>query len=87
MTPKLGTVYDFFMMSEYVLRQPWLEESSSTCMRGANPLRFFRGTVSPLSVLLPTGGGDSEYPPVAYSTLVHSAELNDMKSFSPLTDW
>jgi hypothetical protein len=61
--------------------------SCSTCMRGANSLRLFHGEASPLSVLVPTGGGESEYCSVAYSTLVHSAEVNDMKSFSPLTDW
>ncbi len=53
-------------------------------MRGAKPLRLFRVEVLPLSVLVPFGGGDSKYRSVAYSTSVHSAEVTDMKSFSPL---
>ncbi len=48
-------------------------------MRSAKALPLFRGAVSPLSVLAPTGDGDSEYRSAAYSTSVHSADVNDMK--------
>jgi hypothetical protein len=50
---------------------------------------LFRGAGPPLSILVPTGGGDSEYLSLAYLISVHSAELDDimMKSFLPLTDW
>jgi hypothetical protein len=51
----------------------------------AKPLRLFSVAVSSLSVLVPSGGGDLEYSSVAYSTSVHSAEVTDMKSFSPST--
>jgi hypothetical protein len=52
--------------------------TSSTCMRSAlsaKSLPLFRGAGQPLSVLVPTGGGDSEYCSLAYSASVHSAEL------------
>jgi hypothetical protein len=49
-------------------------------MRGAKSLPLISCAGPPLSVLvqtgLVTGGGDSEYRSVAYSTSVHSAELN-----------
>ncbi len=37
----------------------------------ANSLCLFRGTGPPLSVLVPTGGGDSKYYSVLYDTDCH----------------
>ncbi len=52
-----------------------------TCICCAQSLQWHRL----LLVLVPTGGGDSEYRLVVYSTSVHSAELDERKGFSPLT--
>ena len=52
-------------------------------MCGAKSLPLFRGSGPTLSVLVPTGDGDSEDSPVAYSTSVYSAELDERKKISP----
>ncbi len=44
-------------------------------------LGLLRCASSPLSVLVPTGGGNSEYHSVAYSTSVHWTELDELKVF------
>ncbi len=56
-----------------------LEESSPTYICGVKSLHILCCEDSPLSGLVLTGGGDSEYSSVANSTSVHSAEFDELK--------
>ncbi len=58
-----------------------LKETCCTCILYSKSLHFFRCAGSPLSVLVPTCGGDSEYSLVVYPTSVHWTELDELKVF------